>query len=151
MFKLETYTEVIDRALIAERNCNRLSKANDQEKEPNQSNFLKGKSSESSFKKQRVPNSNKMAHRTCPRCEKAHSGTFYLESRACFKCGRTRHFITNCPALKSEPMAEPNDMNQRPKSKDECLPLLGKMLRNLSQVPSPYFLLLSKTVVVESM
>ena len=29
MFKLETYAEVVDRALIAERNCNRLSKAND--------------------------------------------------------------------------------------------------------------------------
>ena len=51
MFRMETYAKVVDRALIAERNCNRLSKANDQEKEPNQSNFLKGKFSESSFKK----------------------------------------------------------------------------------------------------
>ena len=51
MFKLETYAEVVDRALIAERNCNCLSKANDQERKPNQSNFLKEKSSESSFKK----------------------------------------------------------------------------------------------------
>ncbi|XP_075665632.1 uncharacterized protein LOC142635336 [Castanea sativa] len=28
-FKLETYAEVVDRALIAKRNCNHLSKAND--------------------------------------------------------------------------------------------------------------------------
>ena len=77
MFKLETYAEVVDRALIAERNCNHISKANNQEREPNQSNFLKEKSSESSFKKQGVPNSNKKAHKTCERCGKAHSGTCY--------------------------------------------------------------------------
>ena len=35
LFKLETYAEVVDRALIAERNCNHLLKANDQEREPN--------------------------------------------------------------------------------------------------------------------
>ena len=62
-----------------------------------------------------MPNSNKKAHKTCPRCGKAHSGTFYLELRACFKCGKTRHFIEDCLALKSEPMAKPNDVNQRPK------------------------------------
>ena len=88
MFKLETYAEVVDQALIAKRNCNRLSKANDQGRKPNQSNFLKGKFSESSFKKQGVPDSNKKTHRTCPRCGKAHSGTCYLESRACFKLAR---------------------------------------------------------------
>ena len=88
MFKLETYAEVVDRALIAKRNCNRLSKANDQGRKPNQSNFLKGKFSESSFKKQGVPDSNKKTHRTCPRCGKAHTGTCYLESRACFKLAR---------------------------------------------------------------
>ena len=69
-------------------------------------------SSESSFKKQGVPNSNKKAQWTCLRCEKAHSGTFYLELRACFKCGKTRHFIEDCLALKSEPMAKPNDVNR---------------------------------------
>ena len=100
MFKLETYAEVVYRALIAKRNCNRLSKANDQERKPNQSNFLQGKSSESSFKKQEVPDSNKKTHRTCPRCGKAHSGTCYLESGACFKCGKTGHFIKDCPILR---------------------------------------------------
>ena len=29
MFKLETYAKVVNQALIAERNCNLLSKAND--------------------------------------------------------------------------------------------------------------------------
>ncbi|KAK9996703.1 hypothetical protein SO802_021389 [Lithocarpus litseifolius] len=77
--------EVVDRALIAERNCNHLSKANDQEREPNQINFLKGKPSESSFKK------------------------------SVFKCGKTGHFIKDCPALKSELMTKPSDVYQRPK------------------------------------
>ena len=88
-----------------------------------------------------MPNSNKKAHKTCPRCGKAHSGTCYLELRAYFKCGKTGHFIKDCLDLKSEPMVEPNDMNHRPKTREGCLPLLGKVLRNLSQVPSSYFLL----------
>ena len=126
MFKLETYAEVEDQALIAERNCNRLSKANDQKREPNQSNFLKGKSSESSFKKQGVPSSNKKAHKTCSRCGKAHSGTYYLESEACFKCGKIGHFIKDCPTLKSEPMAKLNDMNQRPKVQGRVFAITGQ-------------------------
>ncbi|XP_050266344.1 uncharacterized protein LOC126709967 [Quercus robur] len=121
MFKWETYVEVVDRALIAERNCNHLSKANDQERKPNQSNFLKGKSSGSSFKKQGVPNSNKKAHKTCPRCGKAHSGTCYLESGACFKCGKTGHFIEDCPNLRAEQTTNTNGANKNPRFKVEFL------------------------------
>ena len=115
MFKLETYAEVVERALIVERNCNRLSKANDQERKPNQSNFLKGKSSGISFKKQGVPNSNKKAHKTCPRCGKAHSGTCYLELGACFKCGKIGHCIKDCPYLRAEQTTNTNGSQQKPK------------------------------------
>ena len=115
MFKLETHAKVVDQALIVERNCNRLSKANDQERKLNQSNFLKGKSSGSSFKKQRVPNSNKKAHKTCPRCGKAYSGTCYLESRACLKFGKTGHFIKDCPNLRAKQTTNTNGSQQKPK------------------------------------
>ena len=50
MFKLETYAKVVDRALIAERNCKHLSKTNDEERKPKSGNFLKGKSSGGSLR-----------------------------------------------------------------------------------------------------
>ena len=73
-----------------------------------------------------MPNSNKKAHKTCPRCGKAYSGTCYLESRMCFKCGKTGHFIKDCPALKNKPMAEPNDLNQRPKIQGRVFAITGQ-------------------------
>ena len=72
-----------------------------------------------------MPNSIKKAHKSCLRCGKAHSGTCYLESSACFKCGKNGHFIKDFLALKSEPMVEPNDVNQRPKIQGRVFAITG--------------------------
>ena len=87
----------------------------------------------------------------CSKCGKKHNSVYYRESGACFKCGKMGHRIKDCPTLKNELMVKLNDVNRRPKSKDKCLLLLGKVTRKLSQVSSPYFLLLSETMVVEFM
>uniref|UniRef100_A0A2N9GFR5 CCHC-type domain-containing protein n=1 Tax=Fagus sylvatica TaxID=28930 RepID=A0A2N9GFR5_FAGSY len=115
MFKLETYAEVVDRALIAERNCKHLSKTSDEERKPKSGNFLKGKSSGGSFKRHGVSNSSKKTHQACPRCGKNHSGTCYLETRACFKCGKTGHFIKDCPKQQNEQTDKANENQQKPK------------------------------------
>ena len=51
----------------------------------------------------------------CSKCGKKHNSVCYRESGACFKCGQIGHHIKDCPALKSEPVVKPNDVNQRPK------------------------------------
>ena len=61
------------------------------------------------------------------------------------------HRIKDCSPLKTKPMFKLNDRNKGQRSKDECLLLLGKVMRKLGQVSSPYFLLLSETVVAEFM
>ena len=43
-----------------------------------------------------------------------------------FKCGKIGHFIKDCPNLKSEPMAGPNDMNQRPKIQGRVFAITGQ-------------------------
>ena len=115
MFKLEIYVEVVDRALIAERNSKRLSKTNDEERKPKSGNFLKGKSSGGSFKKHMVSNSSKKTHQACPRCGKNHSGTCYLETGACFKCGKIGHFIKDCPKQQNEQTDKANGNQQKQK------------------------------------
>ena len=95
MFKSKTYAKVVDQAFIVERNCNCLSKDNDQEREPNQVIFL----GESLVK-------------------------VYSRSKGCLIHIR-RHiwliqdvewlimeYIIWSQALKSEPMAKPNDVNR---------------------------------------
>ena len=42
----------------------------------------------------------------------------------------------------TEPMVKLNDMNQRPKIQGRVFAILGKVMRKLSQVPSPYFSLI---------
>jgi hypothetical protein len=113
MFKLETYAEVVDRALIAARNCKHLSKTSDEERKPKSGNFLKGKFSGGSFKRHGVSNSSKKTHQACPRCGKNHSGTCYLETRACFKCGKTGHFIKDCPKQQNEQTDKANENQQK--------------------------------------
>ena len=87
----------------------------------------------------------------CLKCGKKHNGVCYRESGACFKCGQMGHCIKNCPALKSELWLSLMMWIKGQKSKDGCLPLLGKVTRKLSQVSSPYFLLLSETMVAKFM
>lgn len=45
----------------------------------------------------------------CPRCGKTHVGVCYLESGACFKCGKVGHVIRDYPTMKTEQVAKLTD------------------------------------------
>ena len=135
-FKLETYAEVVDQALIAERNCKHLSKTNDEERKPKLGNFLKGKSSGGSFKKHGVSNSSKKTYQACPRCEKNHNRTCYLETRACFKCGKTKHFIKDCPKQQNEQTEKADGNQQKPKVANQVIALIKQDAKTSPSVVS---------------
>ncbi|KAL0003013.1 hypothetical protein SO802_016794 [Lithocarpus litseifolius] len=72
------------------------------------------------------PNVIQQVMENCLKCGKKHNGVYYHESRACFKFGKMGHRIKGCPALKSEPMVKPNDVNQRPKIQGRVFAITGQ-------------------------
>ena len=62
----------------------------------------------------------------CLKCGKKHNGVCYRENGAFFKCGKMDHRIKDCPALKSELMVKPNDVNQRPKIQGWVFAITGQ-------------------------
>ncbi|XP_023871514.2 uncharacterized protein LOC111984125 [Quercus suber] len=118
--RLKAYSVVVETAKVVEKECEDYLKIQDQNKKrskPEESS--KENENDKPFKKKTTmelkPNVVQQVMENCSKCGKKHNGVCYRESGACFKCGKMGHHINDCPALKSELMVKPNDVNQRPK------------------------------------
>ncbi|XP_028108225.1 uncharacterized protein LOC114307064 [Camellia sinensis] len=104
VLKLPTYVDVLDRALIAERNVTNR-KQNFEWKDKKQ-NFNKGTTSMSKkFKPGSSGNSGSSqsvnSTPACTTCEKKHGGVCYRMMEACYQCGKIGHMAKDC--TKSRP------------------------------------------------
>jgi hypothetical protein len=105
-FELETYAEVLSKALVVERGMvqNEVASNNGQKKRPRPSEFQGGQVLESQTKGFRNQNFGGNFQQGgapwCRRCERYHSeADCRWLSGACFNCGKKGHKIANCPTM----------------------------------------------------
>ncbi|KAL4643006.1 hypothetical protein ACB092_02G061200 [Castanea dentata] len=118
--RLKSYSEVVETAKVVEKECEDYQRIRSQNnKRPKTEGFHKGNEHNKPFKKKTTAEpETKMVQQVvevCQKCGKKHKGVCYRESGACFKCGQMGHRIKDCPAMKSELVAKPTDVKQRPK------------------------------------
>ena len=118
--RLKSYSEVVETAKVVEKECEDYQRIRNQNnKRPKTEGFHGGNEHNKPFKKKTTTEpETKMVQQVievCQKCGKKHKGVCYRESGACFKCGQMGHRIKDCPSMKSELMAKPTEVKQRPK------------------------------------
>lgn len=123
LLKLQTYAEVLDRALMLEkeeennnrirelkkkRNMNFNQKVNNgPPKKQNAGNPYRGNQNPNQYQ-------NKAGFRpNCPTCGTNHPGGCLKGSGVCYSCGQAGHIKKNCPRLQIYPVAAQGNGNQR--------------------------------------
>ncbi|RVW78377.1 Transposon Ty3-G Gag-Pol polyprotein [Vitis vinifera] len=125
--KLGVYSEVVDRALIAEKDNEELHQYREQQRKRNRSDGAHGNQAQRRSTSGRNQNKGKAAQNldgACPTCGKKHGGRpCYRETGACFGCGKQGHLIRDCPEnrkfITRKPKEENKEDTQNPKPKDE--------------------------------
>ncbi|XP_028075297.1 uncharacterized protein LOC114277598 [Camellia sinensis] len=98
VLKLETYFEVLDRAIISEANIARQAKSTTNWKGSKRQGFFSKKkfSQKQNTSSSSTLNSSQDTSPICNQCGKRHHGVCYHISGAYFKCGKTGHMARDC-------------------------------------------------------
>ena len=92
ILKLSVYSEVVDRALIAENDNEELHQYREQQSKRNRNEGAYGNQAQKRYAPSRNQSKGKAAQNLdgiCPTCGKKHRGRpCYRETRACFSCGK---------------------------------------------------------------
>ncbi|RVW45589.1 Retrovirus-related Pol polyprotein from transposon 17.6 [Vitis vinifera] len=101
ILKLGVYSEVVDRALIVEKDNEELHQYREQQRERNRSDGAHGNQAQRRSTSGKNQNKGKAAQNldgACPTCGKKHGDRpCYRETGACFGCGKQGHLIRDCP------------------------------------------------------
>ena len=107
LHKLETYSEVVDNALLAERSAKELQKYKEKYKR-SRSNYPQGVQTQKRQSTSRdkgvrpIQEIGKDKVTPCSKCGKQHGGTVcYKEISACFNYGESCHFVRDFPQTKN--------------------------------------------------
>ncbi|KAL6321014.1 hypothetical protein AAG906_011987 [Vitis piasezkii] len=98
--KLSGYSEVVDRALITEKDNEELHQYREQQRKRNRNDGAHGNQAQKRFAPSRNQNKGKTTQNLdgiCPTCGKKHGGRpCYRETGACFGCGKQGHMVRDC-------------------------------------------------------
>ncbi|XP_034681005.1 uncharacterized protein LOC117910933 [Vitis riparia] len=127
--KLGVYSEVVDRALIAEKDNEELHQYREQQRKRNRSDGAHGNQAQRRATSGRNQNKGKTTQNLdgiCPTCGKKHGGRpCYRETGACFGCGKQGHLIRDCPEnrkfITGKPKEENKEDKQKPKAQGRVL------------------------------
>ncbi|RVW85078.1 Retrovirus-related Pol polyprotein from transposon 17.6 [Vitis vinifera] len=124
ILKLGVYSEVVDRALIAEKDNEELHHYREQQRKRNRSDGAHGNQAQRRSTLGRNQNKGKTAHNldgACPTCGKNHGGrSCYRETGACFGCGKQGHSIRDCPENRKFITRKPKEENKEDKQKPKA-------------------------------
>ncbi|XP_028063063.1 uncharacterized protein LOC114266377 [Camellia sinensis] len=115
VLKLETYINVLDRAIISEANIARQNKPSTDWKSKRQGFFSKKRlSKRQNTRSSSTSNSSRDTFSMCSQCGKRHHGVSYCLSGACFKCGKVGHMARDCNQVSGKMAASSTESVSKP-------------------------------------
>ncbi|RVW22176.1 Transposon Ty3-G Gag-Pol polyprotein [Vitis vinifera] len=147
ILKLGVYSEVVDRALIAEKDNEELHQYREQQRKRNRSDGAHGNQAQRRSTSGRNQNKGKAAQNldgACPTCGKKHGGRpCYRETGACFGCGKQGHLIRDCPEntkfITGKPKEENKEDKQKPKAQGRVFAMTHRDAQATSDVVTVSF------------
>ncbi|RVW40482.1 Transposon Ty3-G Gag-Pol polyprotein [Vitis vinifera] len=149
ILKLGVYSEVVDRALIAEKDNEELHQYREQQRKRNRSDGAHGNQAQRRSTSGRNQNKGKAAQNldgACPTCGKKHGGRpCYRETGACFGCGKQGHLIRDCPEnrkfITGKLKEENKEDKQKPKAQGRVFAMTHRDAQATSDVVTAWTLI----------
>ena len=141
ILKLGVYLEVMDRALIVEKDNEALHQYREQKRKRNRSDGAQGNQSQKKSAPTRNHNKGKVTQQNsdvvCSTCGKKHGGRpCYKETGACFGYGKQGHLIRDCPKNKGFIIGKPKEENKDNKQKPRAQGRVFSMTHGDAQTTS---------------
>ncbi|XP_041020475.1 uncharacterized protein LOC121262126 [Juglans microcarpa x Juglans regia] len=102
-FQIRNFSELVDKATVFERTLQRSAAMHEQRKRTTPTGYQSGmdqgpwkKRNEGSSSGKRLVQSNQQPYQ-CRTCNQVHSGECRKGAGLCFRCGKTGHYIRDCP------------------------------------------------------
>ncbi|KAL6323506.1 hypothetical protein AAG906_039083 [Vitis piasezkii] len=119
-------SQVVDRALIVEKDNEELHQYREQQRKRNRNDGAHGKAAQN-------------LDGICPTCGKKHRGrSCYREIGACFGCGKQGHMVRDCPESRrfvfGKPKEENKDDRQKPKAQERVFAMTHRDAQATSDV-----------------
>ena len=142
ILKLGVYSEVVDRALIAEKDNEELHWYREQQRKRNRRDGAHGNQVQKKSAPSRNQNKGKATQNSyviCPTCGKKHGGKpCYRETGSCFGFGKQGHMVRDCPENKKfafRKLKEENEENRhKPRAQGRVFSMTHRDAQTTSDV-----------------